>query len=137
MNTDRDARSAFIGVHLWFLFHPRRDRLVRAMGAKRESTGSLGGGGFLLVLAAVVIALLAPVAPADAKAKKLSVQRRVLRIKTGTAISVTFRRANTAGNLIVAYAVWDGGGTVSLADTAGNAYVSAVGPTQPAGDVTN
>jgi chitodextrinase len=56
------------------------------------------------------------------------VQKRFLEVTSGSSVSVIFRRPNTAGNLIVAYVVWDNGGAVSLTDSRGNSYVSAVGP---------
>jgi hypothetical protein len=49
----------------------------------------------------------------------------------GTSLSVTFTQANTAGDLIVIAAGWTDttSNVTSVADTAGNTYVKAVGPT--------
>jgi chitodextrinase len=65
------------------------------------------------------------------------IQRRDLQVTSGNSVTVTFPSPNTAGNLIVAYVVWDNSGSVSLSDTRGNAYVGAIGPTKYSGDRTN
>ena len=65
------------------------------------------------------------------------VQSAAFQITSGTSVSVTFTNPNTSGNLIVAYVVWDNSGLVSLSDSQGNTYASAVGPTQYSGDKTN
>ena len=62
------------------------------------------------------------------------VQERDTQITAGRTVQVAFRSSTTAGNLIVAYVVWDNMGSVSLADSAGNSYVSAVGPTRWSGN---
>ncbi|HJW69520.1 MAG TPA: hypothetical protein VJ829_09190, partial [Candidatus Binatia bacterium] len=74
------------------------------------------------------------VLPLHAATKRPFVQKRYLRVISGGSVSVTFKKPNTAGNLIVAYVVWDNAGAVSITDTAGNAYDSAIGPTQATGD---
>jgi hypothetical protein len=79
--------------------------------------------------AAVTVALLS----APAAAKPAFVQKRSFSVTSGTSVSVRLRKANTAGNLIVAFVVWDNSGAVSLTDSAGNTYASAVGPTQSGG----
>jgi hypothetical protein len=84
-----------------------------------------------LALCAAFAGLVAT--PADAAAAHVFVQKRDREISSGASVSVDFGRANKSGNVIVVYVVWDNGGAVSLADTNGNAYVSAVGPT-PSGD---
>jgi len=49
---------------------------------------------------------------------------------SGTAISQNFNSPNTAGNLIVATAIWGSGAvTATISDSAGNSYATAVGPT--------
>jgi hypothetical protein len=53
---------------------------------------------------------------------------------TGGSVSVTFKKPTTAGNLIVAYVVWDNAGSVSVTDSAGDTFASAIGPTQATGD---
>src|SRR5262249_18030071 len=62
------------------------------------------------------------------------VQARSFEVTSGTSVSVTLLRPTTPGNLIVAYVVWDNGDPVSLTDTSGNAWASAVGPTRFTGD---
>ncbi len=82
-------------------------------------------------LALVIVGVVASTAAA---APPKFLQRRFGRIATGTGVSATFRRTNRAGSLLVAHVVWDNGGTVTVTDSLGNAYVSAVGPTQAPGD---
>ena len=89
-----------------------------------------------LLLASVTALLsLADVRPAGARPP--FVQKRYFGITSGNSISVTFPKPNVGGNLIVAYVLWDGGGTVSLSDSRSNAYTSAVGPARAAGDPTS
>jgi chitodextrinase len=93
-----------------------------------------GLGGFLLIAS-----ILTPVSvlPLHAATKRPFIQKRYLRVISGGSVSVTFKKPNAAGNLIVAYVVWDNAGTVSITDTAGNAYDSAIGPTQATGDTSS
>jgi chitodextrinase len=58
------------------------------------------------------------------------VQENDNQIQSGINVSVTLPWSTTAGNLIVVFVVWDNSGDVSLTDNAGNAYVSAIGPTR-------
>src|SRR5262249_1460509 len=64
------------------------------------------------------------------------VQKKLLQVTTGNGASVTFGRPNKVGDLIVAYVVWDNTAAVTLSDTRGNTYASAVGPTQ-SGDLSS
>src|SRR5262249_39041736 len=58
--------------------------------------------------------------------KPAFVQGAVSKAVTGTTTTVAFNQANTSGNLIVAYVVWDNPGTVvDVRDTRGNAYTPA------------
>src|SRR5580698_8190566 len=57
------------------------------------------------------------------------VQENNTQANSGTTATTAFSRSTTAGNLIVAYVIWDHLGTVRLSDTAGNTYINAVGPT--------
>jgi hypothetical protein len=50
-------------------------------------------------------------------------------VTTGTSNSVALSSASTGGNLIVAYVVWDSQSSVTMTDSRGNTYQSAVGPT--------
>ncbi len=52
-------------------------------------------------------------------------QARALEINGGTVNSTSFTNANTAGNLIAVYVVWNNAGTVSVSDTRGNTYAPA------------
>jgi chitodextrinase len=61
------------------------------------------------------------------------VQKGDTQISSGSRSSVTFSNSNTAGNLIVAYVVWDNSYPVSVSDARGNSYVSAIGPTRYSG----
>jgi len=65
-----------------------------------------------------------------AKSAPAFVQAKDVRAFSGKTATVTFSANSTQGNLIVAYVIWDNTGTVSISDTAGNSYVSAVGPTR-------
>ena len=86
-------------------------------------------GGVFAALAAVAV-----VASSAAATPPKFLQRRFGRITAGASVSATFKRANRAGNLIVAHVVWDNAGAVTLTDSRGNRYVGAAGPTQAAGD---
>jgi len=86
----------------------------------------------LAVSAGLLLSMVAHAAP-----NRPLVQKRYLRITSGSTVSVTFRKPNTAGDLIVAYVVWDNGGAASVTDSAGNAYASAIGPTTASGDPTS
>src|SRR5215470_1259588 len=67
---------------------------------------------------------------ANAAIKRQLVQKKYFQVTTGNSVSITFRKPTVAGHLIVAYVVWDNSGAASIADSTGNTYVSAVGPTQ-------
>jgi chitodextrinase len=59
------------------------------------------------------------------------VQTNSHEVATSTTDSTVFNGANTAGNLIVAYVIWDSGtSTTSMSDTQGNAYTSVAAPTK-------
>ncbi len=90
--------------------------------------------GIGLLLAAVCVSPAFSGAAHAVVVKPRLVQRRYLRVTAGSSVSVALRRKTKSGNLIVAYVVWDNDGAVSLSDSAGNAYISAVGPTQANGD---
>ena len=98
---------------------------------RRSELGSL-----LLAVSVTGLASLLIPQPARAATKSF-LQRKFFEVTSGSSVSVTFRKANTAGNLIVAYVVWDNNGAVTLTDSSGNTYVSAVGPTQANGDPSN
>ena len=58
------------------------------------------------------------------------VQARANEVNSGTTNNLAFNSANTAGNLIVVYAVWNNTGTVALSDTRGNTYTSVAPATR-------
>jgi chitodextrinase len=88
----------------------------------------------ILALAAAVVAAVVgipnlPGSTVRAAGSPAFVQEKDGQVTSGKSISVSFNSANVAGHLIVAYVIWNNTGTVSLSDTRGNVYVSAVGPT--------
>ena len=91
----------------------------------------------LLVTVLFLIGMITLADQAHAANTPSFVQKRELQITGGSSVSVTFSLSNTAGNLIVAYAIWDNSGSVSISDSRGNAYVSAIGPTKYRRDRTN
>ncbi|MGW5238720.1 PQQ-dependent sugar dehydrogenase [Monashia sp. NPDC004114] len=76
----------------------------------------------LLAGSAVVLQPLAT--PAEAAAPAF-VQARANEVTSGRTNSLAFSNANQAGDLIVVTVVWNNSGAVTVADTRGNAYVSA------------
>src|SRR5580765_7852620 len=98
---------------------------------RRRPPASLALAGWLLGITGLASAWLAPAALAAAPKQRL-VQKRYVQVTTGSSVGVTLKKANAAGNLIVAYVVWDGGGAATLADSRGNGYASAVGPSDAA-----
>ena len=77
--------------------------------------------------ASLILAL--PVLDARAADTPTFVQTRANEVSSGTTNSLAFSSANTAGNLIVAYVIWNNAGSVSLSDSRGNSYTSAAGRT--------
>src|SRR5262249_28604340 len=61
----------------------------------------------------------------------------VQKISSGSRLTAAFSSPNGTGNLIVAYVVWDNSSPVTISDSAGNVYLSAVGPTKFSGDRAN
>jgi hypothetical protein len=82
-------------------------------------------------LAALVLSLCLLAAPATAHAatRRLYVQKKFFQVTAGTSVSVTLHKRTVAGNLLIAYVVWDNAGAASVADTGGNTWASAAGPT--------
>ena len=78
--------------------------------------------GIALMLA---VATLSLVSPSRAYASSALVQDRNAMVTTGTTASLAFSKANTAGNLIVVYVVWDNPGNVTVTDSKGNTYKAA------------
>jgi chitodextrinase len=84
---------------------------------KRSITG-------LLAVLGLALAILLPLSEAAA-ATPAFVQARANEVNSGTTNSAAFNSANTAGNLIVAYVVWNNAGAVNLGDSKGNVYTAA------------
>jgi outer membrane protein assembly factor BamB len=79
--------------------------------------------GIALILAAATLSL-APASHAYA-ASAAFVQGRSTMVDSGTTATLAFNKANTAGNLIAVYVVWDNTGTAKVSDTKGNTYTAA------------
>jgi outer membrane protein assembly factor BamB len=75
------------------------------------------------MLTAATLSVLSPSGAAAASAAY--VQGRNAQVMSGKTASLAFSKANTAGNLIVAYVVWDNPGTAQVTDSAGNTYTAA------------
>ena len=58
------------------------------------------------------------------------IQERDNQVNSGKTSGVTLASPTTAGNLIVAYLIWDNTGSASVSDSLGNSYASAVAPTR-------
>src|SRR5262245_65780996 len=101
----------------------------------RTRSGRPGVGAVVLLLAMALLGVLPLPRAARAARKRPYVQKRFTQVTAGTTVSLTFGKANTAGNMIVAYVVWDNAGAVAVTDSRGNPYAAAVGPT-PSSDGT-
>src|SRR5262245_59319431 len=88
------------------------------------------------VAAALIAGHLVAQAGVAVAAKRILVQKRFAEMTSGTTISVGLRKTTATGHLIVAYVVWDNPGGATVADSAGNTWANAVGPTRPADDPT-
>jgi glucose/arabinose dehydrogenase/PKD repeat protein len=80
---------------------------------------------------ALAFALSLAVSAVEARAADTPafVQTRAQEINSGAVNSLAFSSANTAGNLIVAYVIWNNTGAVTMSDSRGNGYTSAAGRT--------
>jgi outer membrane protein assembly factor BamB len=79
--------------------------------------------GIAFILATATLSIVPP--PRAYAAATAFVQGRAAEVTSGTTASLAFRHANTAGNLIVVYVVWDNSSTVKVSDTRGNTYKAA------------
>lgn len=90
--------------------------------------------GRLALVLGLVGASLTVVVPAQtahaAVATPTYVQGRANEATSGTTNSVAFSTANAAGNLIVAYAIWDNAATATVTDTRANTYTPIGTPTR-------
>ena len=94
-----------------------------------------GLDGFLLIAS-----ILTPVSvlPLHAATKRPFIQKRYLRVISGGSVSVTFKKPNAAGNLIVAYVVWDNAGDgVDHRQPRATPTTARSGPTQATGDTSS
>jgi chitodextrinase len=89
--------------------------------------------GLLLSVGLAALGSLTLPDDAHAAAQRAYVQKRYFQVTSGSSVSVSLRRPDTLGNLLVAFVVWDNGDPVSLADTTGSTWASAVGPTSAGG----
>ncbi len=78
--------------------------------------------GIAVVLAAATLGILSP---SRAFAASAFVQDRDTEVTSGTTASLAFSKANTAGDLIVVYVVWDNPGSVTVSDSKGDVYTAA------------
>jgi len=79
--------------------------------------------GTALLLVAAILSTVSP--PRAYAASAAFVQGRATQVTRGTTASLAFSKANTAGNLIAVYVVWDNSGTAKVSDTSGNTYTAA------------
>ena len=92
-------------------------------------------GAVILILFLALLGVLPLPRAARAAKKRAYVQKKFSQVTAGTSMSLAFPKDNAAGDMIVAYVVWDNSGAVSVTDSRGNSYASAVGPT-PSSDGT-
>ena len=76
-----------------------------------------------IAVGALVVAGAAPAIAAPATPQ--FVQVRAKEVTSGTTNSLAFSSGNTAGNLIVVYAIWSNTNSASVSDSGGNAYTAA------------
>ena len=79
--------------------------------------------GVALVLAMTALGVVSP-SRAHA-ATPAFVQARANEVTSGTTNSLAFNSANTAGNLIAVYVIWNNSGAVALADSRSDTYAAA------------
>jgi hypothetical protein len=80
--------------------------------------------GIALILAAATLAIVSS-PRAYAASTATFVQGRDDMVASGTTASLAFSKANTAGNLIAVYVVWDNPGPVTVSDSRGDTYTAA------------
>src|SRR5690242_3682002 len=82
----------------------------------------------LLTAGAIAAGALVVTSAASASAASATpqfVQVGAKEIASGTTNSLAFSSGNTAGNLIVVYAIWSNTNSASVSDSGGNAYAAA------------
>ena len=75
-----------------------------------------------LILFAAIPSIVSP--SVASAASPAYVQGADTQVTSGTTASLAFPGANSAGNLIVVYVVWDNPGAVTLSDSKGNTYIA-------------
>jgi hypothetical protein len=98
-----------------------------ARTAHPRRPGKLG----VLVLVVALLGIALPRVDAAAAATPTFVQVRAKEITSGTANSLAFSSANTAGNLIVVYAIWNNTGSATVSDSRGNTPTPPRPPAPP------
>jgi glucose/arabinose dehydrogenase len=93
------------------------------LGHGRHGRRTRGAPLALAITAAAVVSLPHP--GLGAPATPQFVQVRAQEVTSGSTNSLAFNSANTAGNLIVVYAIWSNAGSASVSDSRGNAYATA------------
>ncbi len=83
---------------------------------------------FIISLAAIPLLVAGFILPVGALTPTFK-QAKGNEVSSGSVDNAAFASANTAGNLIVVYVIWNNTGTVSLSDTLGNTYAAATART--------
>ena len=97
---------------------------VKSQVARTTRTVVLGVA--IIILAVATLGVVSP--PRSSAATAVFVQGTDTQVTSGTSASLAFTHANTGGNLIVAYVIWNNLGTVKVSDTRGNTYTAATAP---------
>jgi glucose/arabinose dehydrogenase/chitodextrinase len=105
------------------------------MNYRRRRFGYRGPTLVGVVVIAAALAGMFALSGAQA-ATSIFVQGSAKEITSGTTNSLAFNSANSAGNLIVVYVVWNNTGSVALSDSRGNTY-EAVAPAMSWGSGSN
>ena len=90
----------------------------------------------VLTVAAALVALVPPHRAVGAPATPQFVQVRAKEVTSGATNSLAFNSANTAGNLIVVYAIWSNTNSASVSDSRGNTYATAAARTTWGGSLS-
>ena len=91
--------------------------------------------GCIVVALGALLSISLPALQANAAAAPAFVQTQAKESNSGSTNSLAFTSANTAGNLIVVYVIWSNTNPVTLSDSRGNTYASAIGAIGSAADV--
>jgi len=104
---------------------------MKSSGSVRQRRSAL-----VLALAMILGWFVGSPEATSAATRRLYVQKKFFQTVSGTSVSVTLHKQTVAGNLLIAYVAWGNTGAVSVADTRGNTWASAVGPTAAADGVS-